>query len=82
MPLGTQKVTGIASLAQSALQTVNQSFNKRFPNDLGNPPFNYWMSLSFFTYQRPSMVSPFNDLLQQSFLDDQGTIRLPIPNSF
>jgi len=81
MPLGTQTVTGIASLAQSALQPANKNFNKRFPNDLGNPPFNYWMSLSFFTYQRPSMVSPFNDLLQQSFLDDQGTIRLPIPNS-
>ena len=81
MPLGTQKVTGIASLAQSALQPANQTFNKRFPNDLGTPPFNYWMSLSFYSYQRPSQLSPFTDLNKNSFLEDQGTIRLPIPNS-
>ena len=85
MPLDTQKITGIASLAQSALQTANSSSNKSFPKDLGTPPFNYWMSLSFYSYQRPSQQSsfignPFTST-QNSFLEDQGTIRLPIPNS-
>lgn len=55
-----------------------------FPSDLGKPPFNYWMSLSFYEYQRPT-INNIIDFFTQSqgaaSLADLGTIRLPIPNS-
>ena len=55
-----------------------------FPRDLGKPPFNYWMSLSFYEYQRPAITNII-DFFKQSqgaaSLGDLGTIRLPIPNS-
>jgi len=49
-----------------------------FPADLGRPPFNYWMSLSFYEYSRPTVEQ---NVSGSDFLNDLGTIRLPIPNS-
>jgi len=55
-----------------------------FPRDLGTPPFNYWMSLSFYKYQRPTVtniIDIIKGIQNTGILDDNGTIRLPIPNS-
>jgi hypothetical protein len=44
-----------------------------FPNDLSKQP--YWMSFSFYQYQMPSLIQ------QNIYYADQGTIRLPLPNT-
>ena len=44
-----------------------------FPGDLGRANLPYWMSFSFYEYQRPTFAD-------NPILGDKGTIRLPLPN--
>jgi hypothetical protein len=76
-------LTEVQTIAKIAnIPAINNGKKLAFPEDLGTPPFNYWMSLSFYEYQRPTITN-INDFLRgtTTVLNDLGTIRLPIPNS-
>jgi hypothetical protein len=69
------------------LQQFNSTFLKNntaqisksayFPSDLADSK--YWMSFSFYEYQRPTVTSILNGF-KPEVAQDQGTIRLPLPN--
>ena len=64
----------INSILSMQTNTTPVSGSLVFPSDLAKDKFTYWMSFSFYQYQRPS----FTD--QSVILKDLGTIRLPLPN--
>jgi hypothetical protein len=66
----TSLPTGASTSTTVATLTSGQM---RFPYDLEKQPF--WMSFSFYQYNMPSLTQ------QNVYYTDQGTIRLPLPNS-
>ena len=64
---GNNVVTAVSNVPQNGSSGA-------FPADLEKQPF--WMSFSFYSYSMPDLTN------QNSLnLSDQGTIRLPLPNT-
>ena len=74
-----QSGTGIATI-KAVNANVANNISGAFPEDLGSGTFNFWMSLSFYTYQRPTQ-GELQGSYTNGYLGDLGTIRLPLPNS-
>jgi hypothetical protein len=68
-PISSSSITNLVATASTVAGSLN------FPSDLGiSGNFNYWMSFSFYNYQPQTFTG--NPILQ-----DQGTVRLPLPNN-
>jgi hypothetical protein len=73
MPLAPNSTSINQQGSSPAVPGVGSTGSMYFPKDLSKQPF--WISFSFYQYQMPDLIK------QDVYYNDQGTIRLPLPNT-